>query len=81
MFGDVQQKLRDFSVMGPRGGTQGRRQRTKTYAEIREKAQELLKAHPIFKAQSEQVQMELLMAFDRTLQTNAAQVYKLKWLR
>jgi hypothetical protein len=72
LFSDVQQKLRDFSVMGPRGGTQGRRQRTKTYAEIREKAQELLKAHPIFKAQSEQVQMELLMAFDRTLQTNAS---------
>lgn len=72
LFSDVQQKLRDFSVVGPRGGTQGRRQRTKTYAEIREKAQELLKAHPIFKAQSEQVQMELLMAFDRTLQTNAS---------
>ena len=46
LFSDIQQKLRDFSVMGPRGGTQGRRQRTKTYAEIREKAQELLKAPP-----------------------------------
>tara|TARA_R100000935_G_scaffold10727_2_gene21435 strand:- start:11093 stop:20389 length:9297 start_codon:yes stop_codon:yes gene_type:complete len=45
--------------------------RTRTYAEIREKSQELLQANPVFKIQSENTQMELRSAFDRVLGTRA----------
>ena len=41
--------------------------RIKTFSEIREKAFETLKADPIFKIQTEQLQNEMLVAFDRAL--------------
>lgn len=41
--------------------------RIKTFSEIREKAFDTLKADPIFKIQTEQLQNELLVAFDRAL--------------
>lgn len=59
LFNDVNLQLQKFSMkLG---------QRVKTFSEIRQKAQQLLKAHPIFEAQPEQVQKELQVAFDRTL--------------
>ena len=69
IFLDVKSKLNRFATSGPRGGRAGRV--TKTMGEIRAKAQELLKANPIFQEQSETVQMQLLNSFDRTLDTRA----------
>jgi len=69
LFTEVRAELQRFAHMGPRGGI--RRERTKTWSEIREKAIELLKANPIYQAQSDTVQMELISAFDRTLNTSA----------
>ena len=66
LFTDVREALNRFSTEGPRGGRGTTR--TKTFSEIRAKGMELLKANPIFQAQPEQTQMELLSAFDRTLQ-------------
>ncbi len=60
LYNDVNQKLNAFAY-----DTKGKR--IKTYSEIRQKAQELIKAHPVFKKQSEQVQTEVLVAFDREL--------------
>lgn len=65
LFTDVKEKLNRFATEGPRGG-RGTTQ-TKTNAEIRAKAMELMRAHPVFKEQNDQIQMELLSAFDRTL--------------
>lgn len=42
-----------------------------TYGEMRQKAMDLMKANPIFQAQPDTTQMELLSAFDRTLNTRA----------
>ena len=69
LFTEVRAALQRFAHMGPRGGI--RREQTKTWGEIREKAIELLKANPIFQAQSDTVQMELISAFDRSLGTQA----------
>jgi ribosomal protein S18 acetylase RimI-like enzyme len=69
LFNDVRIELQRFAHMGPRGGI--RKEVTKTMAQIREKAIELLKSHPIYQAQSDTVQMELISAFDRTLGTAA----------
>jgi GNAT superfamily N-acetyltransferase len=69
LFTEVRAELQRFAHMGPRGGI--RREQTKTWGEIREKAIELLKANPIFQAQSDTVQMELISAFDRTIGTQA----------
>lgn len=41
--------------------------RIKTFSEIRQKAFEEMKSNPIFKVQTEQMQNELLVAFDRVL--------------
>lgn len=65
LFTDVKEQLNRFATEGPRGG-RGTTQ-TKTNAEIRAKAMELMRAHPVFKEQNDQIQMELLSAFDRTL--------------
>ena len=49
-------------------GTQGKgNNRTKTFSEIREEAQRLLKDNPIFQAQAAQTKLELLNAFDLSL--------------
>jgi hypothetical protein len=42
-----------------------------TIGEIRAKAKEILSAHPIFQAQNQTIQMELLSAFDKTIGTRA----------
>jgi hypothetical protein len=42
-----------------------------TMSEVREKAIELLKAHPIFQSQSKAVQDSILVGFDRTIGTSA----------
>ena len=55
---DIQNKLDKFA---------GKRRRSKSYAEIRQKAQELLEAHPTYKAQDDQVQMELKVGLDRVI--------------
>jgi len=60
LYNDVNQKLNAFAY-----DTKGKR--IKSYSDIRQKAQELIKAHPVFKKQSEQVQTEVLVAFDREL--------------
>jgi hypothetical protein len=43
----------------------------KSMAEIRQKALELLKSNPIFQKQTDQIQKELTVAFDKTLNTKA----------
>lgn len=43
----------------------------KTMSEVRQKAMDLMKDNPIYKAQPEQTQMELLTDFDKTLNTRA----------
>ena len=55
----MNQKLQDFSMKAGK--------RIKTFSEIRQKAQELLKANPIFQEQNEQVRQELQIGFDRSL--------------
>ena len=43
----------------------------KTMAEVRQKAMDLIKENPIYKAQPEQTQMEILVDFDKTLNTRS----------
>lgn len=64
-FNRVKEKINRFSTEGPRGvkGTT----RTKTFAEIREKAQEILENDPTYQAQVEQIQKELSLGLDRVL--------------
>jgi len=59
LFFDVRNKLIDFAKSDPK--------KKKTYAEIRAKAIELLKANPIFQGQEDTKQLELIAAFDKTL--------------
>ena len=67
LFDETQETVRQFSIMGPRGGVSGRRARNKTFSQIRQKAQETLKANPIFQRQPEQVQQEILLGYDQSL--------------
>jgi len=55
LFTDIRAQLQRFAHSGPRGGI--RKEQTKTWSEIREKAIELLKAHPIYQAQSDDIQV------------------------
>lgn len=55
LFFDVRNKLIDFAAT------------KKTYAEIRAKAIELLEDNPIFQGQEDTKQLELIAAFDKTL--------------
>ena len=64
LFEDVRTALNKYST-SVRGISLGRRIRT--FADIRQKAMEFMKAHPIYQDQSEQVKMELLVGFDRAL--------------
>ena len=43
----------------------------KTLSDVRQKAMDLIKENPIYKAQPEQTQMELLVDFDKTLNTRS----------
>ena len=65
LFNETTEKTNKFSTEGPRGGVGTKR--TKSFAEIREKAQEILKSNPIYKVQPEQVQLELQVDLDRVL--------------
>ena len=67
LFDETQETVRQFSIMGPRGGVSGVRARNKTFSQIRQKAQETLKANPIFQKQPEQVQQEILLEYDQSL--------------
>lgn len=67
LFDETQETVRQFSIMGPRGGVSGVRARNKTFSQIRQKAQETLKANPIFQKQPEQVQQEILLGYDQSL--------------
>lgn len=67
LFDETQETVRQFAVMGPRGGVSGVRARNKTFSQIRQKAQETLKANPIFKKQPEQTQQEILLGYDQSL--------------
>jgi len=59
LFMEVRQKLSKFITPD------------KTMSEVRQKAMDLMKDNPIYKAQPEQTQMELLTDFDKTLNTRA----------
>jgi len=58
LFNDVKDKLQRFARQG------------KSLIEIRQKAQDILKAHPLFKSQIERTQLELQNAIDRDLKIN-----------
>ena len=65
LFTTVREKLNKFAKEGPRGG-EGT-QRTKSFTEIRQKGLDLLKEDPIFQAQEQSIQNELLIDFDKSL--------------
>jgi hypothetical protein len=69
LFNEVRDALNKWAVSGPRGGVG--KTRTKTYADIRQKGMDLMKANPIFQNQPDQVQKEVLSAFDRSLGINS----------
>ena len=66
LFFDVRNKLIDFAQTTKKKGMKAGK-RVRTYAEIRAKAIELLEASPIFQAQTDTKQKELIAAFDKTL--------------
>lgn len=66
LFFDVRNKLIDFAQTTKKKGMKAGK-RVRTYAEIRAKAIELLEANPIFQAQEDTKQKELIAAFDKTL--------------
>jgi|14BtaG_2_1085337.scaffolds.fasta_scaffold00036_41 hypothetical protein len=59
LFKEVRQKLSKFTTP------------EKTLSEVRQKAMDLIKENPIYKAQPEQTQMEILVDFDKTLDTRS----------
>ena len=65
LFNDLRTELNKWATSG-RPNIIGEK-RVKTFAEIRQKAMDLMKEHPIYKAQNDQVQMEIMSAFDRSL--------------
>jgi hypothetical protein len=65
LFTSIKEKLQRFATEGPRGGVGTTK--TKSFSEIREKAQEILKAEPVYQEQAETVQLELQSALDRSL--------------
>lgn len=58
---------KDVSVALQKFARDKKGKRVKTYSEIRQKAQDLIKAHPVYKEQTEQVQMELRYGYDSYL--------------
>jgi len=67
LFNEVRDKVNAFAIEGPRGGRGRQGVRTKSFAEIRQKALDIMKENAIFKVQPETTQLELLNAFDRAL--------------
>lgn len=67
LFNEVREELNAYAIEGPRGGRGRRGVLTKTMAQVREKALEIIKNNPIYQAQDSQVQMELINSFDRVL--------------
>ena len=65
LFNRVKDKINAFSKQGPRGGKGEKR--TKSFSEIREKAQEILISDSVFQEQPEQVQLEMRSGLDRVL--------------
>ncbi len=65
MFNDIKVALDRFATSGGRNIV-GRR-RVKSFADIRQKAQDLIQNHPTYKTQNDQVQMELRVGLDRSL--------------
>ena len=65
MFNDIKIALEKFATSG-RANIIGKK-RVKTFSEIRQKAQELIQAHPTYKQQTDTVQMELRVGLDRSL--------------
>ncbi len=65
MFTDIKLELDRFATSG-RANVIGRR-RIKSFAEIRQKAQDLIQEHNTYKSQNDQVQMELRVGLDRAL--------------
>ena len=65
LFNEIKDGVQSFSTQGPRGGRGTTR--TKTFGEIRAKAQELLVESRVYKRQDEQIQMEMRVALDRQL--------------
>lgn len=63
LFKDVRNRLIDFMYANP--------EKPRTISEVREKAMEFMKEHPIYKQQSERIQKELMISFDKTLKTSA----------
>jgi len=59
LFNEVRQKLSKFATP------------EKTLSDVRQKAMDLIKENPIYKAQPEQTQMEILVDFDKTLDTRS----------
>ncbi len=67
LFTETRDAVNAFAIQGPRGGKGKTGVRTKSFAEIRQKALDLLRENPIYKVQPEQTQLELENAFDRVL--------------
>jgi len=67
LFNEVRDSVNAFAIEGPRGGVGVAGTMTKTFAEVRGKAIEIMKANPIFEVQNDETQKELLNAFDRAL--------------
>ena len=65
LFNRVKEKINKFSTEGPRGGRGTTR--TKSFSEIRAKAQEILQEDPTYQAQPEQTQLEIRNSLDRSL--------------
>lgn len=65
LFNRVRDKINAFSTEGPRGGRGTTR--TKSFAEIRQKAQDILQADQVYQNQPEQNQLELRSALDRSI--------------
>jgi hypothetical protein len=67
LFTETRDAVNAFAIQGPRGGKGKAGVRTKSFAEIRQKALDLLRENPIYKVQPEQTQLEIENAFDRVL--------------
>jgi len=65
MFNDIKVALNKWATDGL-GNVIGLK-RVKTFGEIRQKAQELIKNHPTYKKQQDQIQRELRIDLDKTL--------------
>ena len=65
LFNEVRAELNRWAMAGPRGGVG--KQRTKSFSEIRQKGMDLMRENDTFKAQPDQIQKEILSAFDRSI--------------